>query len=233
MPSTSVQIWISSAPIPAPTMDAVKSDPPRPSVVVTPSAVEPMKPPITTTWVSASAGMVSDKPPIGLGELGRGLRVTPVGDDDAARIHVRGAHAEMAKGQGDDQARQPLAVTGDGVDRARRQLAEHGQPFHQFGQFLEMLVERAVEFGALGQRHHQARLARVRVAQIVDLAQVLFARAFERGLRDGQQLVRGLAHGGDHDHRLAVAPRLHDGRDAFDGGRRFHRRAAEFHDACI
>ena len=38
MPSTSVQIWISSAPMPAPTSEAVKSDPPRPSVVVTPSS---------------------------------------------------------------------------------------------------------------------------------------------------------------------------------------------------
>src|SRR5579885_105120 len=40
MPSTSVQIWISAAPMPAPAMEAVKSDPPRPSVVVTPSRVE-------------------------------------------------------------------------------------------------------------------------------------------------------------------------------------------------
>ncbi|MEZ5283908.1 MAG: hypothetical protein R2712_03680 [Vicinamibacterales bacterium] len=35
MPSTSVQIWISATPVQAPTMAAEKSDPPRPSVVVT------------------------------------------------------------------------------------------------------------------------------------------------------------------------------------------------------
>ena len=59
MPSTSVQIWISSAPIPAPTMAAVKSEPPRPSVDVTPSSVAPMKPPMTTTLSRASGGIVA------------------------------------------------------------------------------------------------------------------------------------------------------------------------------
>ena len=44
MPSTSVQIWISSAPRAAPSSDADQSEPPRPSVVVTPSRVAPMKP---------------------------------------------------------------------------------------------------------------------------------------------------------------------------------------------
>ncbi len=33
-----------------------------------------------------------------------------------------------------------------------------------------MLVERAVEFGAVGERDHQARLAGMEIAQIVDLA---------------------------------------------------------------
>ncbi len=47
MPSTSVQIWISAAPRHAPTIAAEKSEPPRPSVVVTPSRVAPTNPPIT------------------------------------------------------------------------------------------------------------------------------------------------------------------------------------------
>ena len=47
---------------------------------------------------------------------------------------------------------------------------------------------------------------------------------------DGQQLVGGLAHGGNHHDGMAVHPRLHDAGDAFDGGGGFHRGAAEFHD---
>ena len=109
--------------------------------------------------------------------------MAPVGDDDVARIHVRGVHAEVAEGQRDDVAGEPLAVAGDGVDRARRQFAEHGQAFDQFGQLLEMLVEGAVELGALGERHHQARLARVEIAQVVELPDVLVALALDGGLR--------------------------------------------------
>ena len=48
-----------------------------------------------------------------------------------------------------DVAGEPLAVAGDGVDGARREFAEHGEPFDQFGQLLEMLVEEAVEIGAV------------------------------------------------------------------------------------
>src|ERR1017187_7849980 len=163
-----------SAPMPAPTMAAVKSEPPRPSVVVTPSSVAAMKPPITTILFSASAGtMAARRGHDGSGEVGtaaaerggdailggrdeaahhydlvlrqrghdggearvglrierRGLRVAAVGDDHLAGIQVRGVHAEVAEGQRDDVAGEPLAVTGDGVDGARGQLAQHGQAF--------------------------------------------------------------------------------------------------------
>ena len=56
MPSTSVQIWISDAPRHAPTIAAEKSEPPRPSVVVTPVAVAPTNPPITGMRPAASGG---------------------------------------------------------------------------------------------------------------------------------------------------------------------------------
>ena len=55
-PSTSVQIWISSAPTPAPAMEALKSEPPRPSVDGRPSAVRAMNPPITATRPAAACG---------------------------------------------------------------------------------------------------------------------------------------------------------------------------------
>ena len=49
--------YFKDMPMPAPTIDAVKSDPPRPSVVVTPSSVAPIKPPITTMLSLARGGI--------------------------------------------------------------------------------------------------------------------------------------------------------------------------------
>src|ERR1017187_5108682 len=93
-----------------------------------------------------------------------------------------------------------------------------------------MLVEQAVELGAVGQRDYETRLAGVEIAQVVDLADVFLARAIDGGRGDGQQLVGGFAHGRNDDHWPAVGAGFDDRGDALDGGRRFHRRAAEFHD---
>ena len=165
-----------------------------------------------------------------LGEIGRGLRVAFVGDDDLARIQVHGGDAEMAKGVGDHEAREAFAVARNGVHRARGELAQHRQAFHQFGELLEMFVEKAVEGGAFRERRHLPGFARVVVAQVVKLADILVAPAFDGRRGDGQQLIGGLAHGGDYHHGMAVPPLVDDAGDAFDSGGRFHRRAAEFHD---
>ena len=211
-------------------MEAVKSEPPRPSVVVTPSSRGADEAAHHHHGVCGQRRTRLRPGGVGLGEIGRGLRVALVGDHDLARIQVLGLHAEMAEGQGDDVAGEAFAVAGNGVDGARRQLAQHGQAFHQFGELLEMLVEKAVERGAFGERHHLAGFARVVVAQVVKLADILVAPAVDGGGGDGQQLVGGLAHGGDHHHGMAVPRALDDAGDAFDSGGRFHRRAAEFHD---
>ena len=68
------------------------------------------------------------------------------------------------------------------------------------------------------------------IAQVVDLPDVFLALAVDGGGGDGQQLVGGLAHGRNHHHGPALRARFDDAGDAFDGGGRFHRRAAEFHD---
>ena len=142
--------------------------------------------------------------PVGLGKIGRGLRMALVGDDDVARIQVHGRHAEMAEGLGDYVAREPLAVARNGVHRARGEFAQHGQSFHELGELLEVFVEKTVQAGAFGERHHLPGFARVVVAQIVKLADILVAPAFDGRGGDGQQLVGGFAHGGDHHHGMAV-----------------------------
>src|SRR5438105_4186209 len=68
------------------------------------------------------------------------------------------------------------------------------------------------------------------IAEIVKLRDVILAIAGNGGRRDGQQLVRGLAHGGNHDDRMLLGARFHDGGDASDGGGGFDGGTAEFHD---
>ena len=156
--------------------------------------------------------------------------MTPVGNDHAARIDVRGIHAEVPERQRDNVARQPLAITRNRVDRARRQLAQHGQPFDQLGQLLKVLVEGAVERGAIGQRNNLPGFARMIVAQIVKLPDVILAPAGNRGLGDSQQLVGRLAHGRNHDDGLLVHARFDNRSHASDGDGGFDRGPAEFHD---
>ena len=59
MPLTSVHISMAPARSPPPTSAAVKSLPPRPSVVVIPSVVAPMKPPITGVFPASTNGSTS------------------------------------------------------------------------------------------------------------------------------------------------------------------------------
>ena len=124
MPSTSVQIWISSASRPAPMIEAEKSEPPRPSVVVTPVAVEPMKPPITTTLFARQRRYRCRETPIRFREDRGGLRVARIGDDHLAGIDMHRRHAEMFEGQRNNVTGEAFAIAGNCVDRARRQFAQ-------------------------------------------------------------------------------------------------------------
>ncbi len=54
---------------------------------------------------------------------------------------------------------------------------EDGEAFDEFGQLLEVLVEGAVEFGAFGEGHHLAGFTGMEIAQVVNLADVVFALA--------------------------------------------------------
>ena len=70
----------------------------------------------------------------------------------------------------------------------------------------------------------------MKIAEIVDLLEILLALALDGRGRDRQQFVGGLAHGGDHHHGAALFASLDNPGNAFDGGGGLHRGAAEFHD---
>ena len=68
-----------------------------------------------------------------------------------------------------------------------------------------MIVEGAVELGALGERNDQAGFAGMEIAQVVELADVFVALAVRwRRAAMAEQLVGGLAHGGDDHDGMAV-----------------------------
>jgi len=109
-------------------------------------------------------------------------------------------------------------------------FAEYRDPFHQLGQLLEVIVQRPIEFGAMRERHNLTRLARMEIAQIVQLPDVLIALAGDGRLRNREQFVGRLAHCGDNHDGLEFHTRFYDGGDTLDGGCGFDGSPAEFHD---
>src|SRR3954452_6284237 len=67
------------------------------------------------------------------------------------------------------------------------------------------------------------------VAEIVDLPDVFVARAADRGIGNGQELVGGLAHGGNDYYRMPLLAGLDDTGDALNRGGTLYRAAAELH----
>src|SRR5690242_38164 len=138
-------------------------------------------------------------------------------------------HPVMPEGKGHDVTREAFSVARYGIDGARCQLAQDGEAFDQFGELLEMLVERTVELGAAIQRNHQAGFARMIVAQVVKLPDVVAAFPANGGAGDRQELVGGFAHGGNHHYRPPGFAPFDNTGDTLDGGGRLDRGAAELH----
>src|SRR6266851_9298565 len=67
------------------------------------------------------------------------------------------------------------------------------------------------------------------IAQVVDLAKIIFTMAANGCRGDGQQSIGGLAHRRYYNYGPTIPPFPHDGRDPLDGGGGFDRRATEFH----
>ena len=156
IPSTSVQIWISSAPSAAPSSDADQSDPPRPSVVVAPSRVAPMKPAEDRHHPGFEDGAhVRDGRRRRLLEQRARAPERLVGDDHAPGIHLAGGQAGGAEGGGHDLVGQALAHARDRVHRSRGQLAEVVDAAVQGAQLGEQVVDLGQEVVALRARRHQ------------------------------------------------------------------------------
>ncbi len=93
-----------------------------------------------------------------------------------------------------------------------------------------MFVQEAVEIGAVAQGDDLPRLPRVVVPQVVKLPDIFLALAPNGGPRNGEQLVGGLPHGGNHHYGMTLFAGAHDAGHARDGGGGFHRAATELHD---
>ena len=142
MPSTSVQISMASAFSAPPTSAPVKSEPPRPSVVVMPASLDAMNPPITGTLPCATSGRSFSGARFSMmSSSGAAFWNSRVGDDDVARIHVRRVDALLAKGRRHNAAGDALAVAHDQVGDARRELENRRQAAQNLVQRVELLVD--------------------------------------------------------------------------------------------
>jgi hypothetical protein len=153
-----------------------------------------------------------------------------VGDDHAAGIDVYGRQSEVLEGESHDITRQALSVTRNGVDGTRGEFAEHRDSLYELGHFLEMVIERAIELGAVLEWNHLASFAGVEVAEVVELADVVFAFTGYGGLGYGEEFVGGLAHRGYHYDGVLGGAGFDDGRYAFYCLGGFYGGASEFHD---
>ena len=155
-----------------------------------------------------------------------------VGEDDLARVHVGGIDAALAEGRGDHAAREAFAVAHDQVGDARGEFENGGQPAQNLVELIEFLIdpgdERGGVFLILDQRGGGVAMARAQPRTDGQRAGAIALRCSRGG---AQQLVGDLGHGADNDHGLPAHGNAagHDGGGAIDGGRIFHRRAAEFH----
>ena len=209
----------------------VKSEPPRPRVVVMPAWLVAMKPPITGTWPSAISGSSWDLGAL-LDErvLGNGLLEVGVGDDDLAGVDLNGMHAQMGEGGGDDTARQALAVADDQIADARGKFEDGRQAAQDFVEGVEFLVNKFDQLGGVGNKLGGGFT--MAPAQLITDGDGSVTVALFTGGGGAQQRIGNLGHGADDDHRLLAqgdAPG-DDGRGAADGGGVFDRGAAEFHD---
>ena len=93
-------------------MDALKSEPPRPKVVGTPSTVAAMNPPKTGTSPFESRGPMTACvfSFVRFPQRTR-LPMSVIGDDATLRIHVYRIESSLAKRFTHQQAREPLAET--------------------------------------------------------------------------------------------------------------------------
>ncbi len=152
-----------------------------------------------------------------------------VGNDDLTRIHQRCWNVARQKSSRCDHARQALAKGNHVVGGARRKLTDRGNSSQQFVQRIELFSQLSMQLGM------QAGVEQLAGDQVMALAEMaanverLFAVTSSRSRGHGEQLVGHLSHGA-YDHEGAFwQTRFHDRRDAIDGGRIFHGRAAELH----
>ncbi len=119
----------------------MKSEPPRPSVVVMPSSFEAMKPPITGTLpLSVSGRRCSAGALLDERVLRYGLLKLRVGEDDIARVDVSGVDASFAEGSGNDAAGEALSVTDNEIGDARGEFENRGQAAQNFVEGIELLI---------------------------------------------------------------------------------------------
>ena len=211
-------------------MAAVKSEPPRPSVVVAPCAVGGDEASHHRYFFRVHQRFQPrDRAVIGLVEDGNGVAVIAVGENAFARIHQARRDVARAESRRDDLARDALAERGHVVGGPRRQLAHGREPAQQLVQAVELRFQLGMELGEDPGPQQLAGHGVMPLAQGARELDGLLAVAGAGGARHRQKLVGDLGQRAHHYHRHFRHALAHDARRAVDGGGVLHRRAAKFH----
>ncbi len=171
--------------------------------------------------------------------LRRGAHELAVCDHRAPRIDPPRADAVRGERRGNDAAADELAFGGDGIEPARRHLAQHAQRADDPFELVEFGVEKSLDRRPLDRRRDHAGDVEVARAQGAQLFACAVRVTSAGGRRHTQQAIGGAAKRGDHDdrstpiHALRLNGHLPGGADdrnqPLDGGTIGDRRAAEFH----
>ena len=147
-----------------------------------------------------------------------------------ASTHSPGSPA-LSKRGGDDAGAEQLAHRRDDVERAERDLAQHGQRPDDGGQLVELLVDVWRERRDVASSRQSARHGEMPIAQPLDVRQRAVGLPGARFGGDGQQRIGDLAQGRHDEHRPAAVARARGAGDldqASNGVGIGDRGAAEF-----
>ena len=155
-PSTSVQIWISSASSSAAKIDALKSLPLRPSVVATPSDVDATKPVMTSVDHASALDAIPrvDARSRRSAQSIAGAATPRFDDQHVARVQPVARRASLGQMRRENLRRPDLAVAGDKLQRVARVSLQQRRGVEHVADVREVALE-AVSQSRRDRRGHE------------------------------------------------------------------------------
>ncbi len=210
-------------------MAAEKSEPPRPSVVGTPSRVAAINPPMTGTPFLARIELTAAWAFLRvLFHLGSRMSVGCVGDDAFARIHPNTVDCATLKGGGHYLARNQLAEGKQKVAASWRKFAHSRHAVEEIFQLVEAVIDFRCDLGNVVFQQLSCGLEMPLTQGLQQGSERICIAA--RGLLTHEyKLIGDLSQSTNHHNSPMPPTALHDRDYAADGLRILDRGASKFH----